>query len=128
MANRLEELPIYSKANEFWAEANALQVPAVGGNRKLREQIEEANDSVLANLSEGFEQPTDKALENYLFHAKGSVAEVLSRLLSARRKGCISAQDHLRCRRMGDELLRILGGWIAYLARCDWKDRGRRKR
>jgi four helix bundle protein len=127
MANKLEELPIYPKANEFWTAVNALlQLPALGRNRKLHQQIEEANDSVLANMAEGFQQPTDKALEKYLFVAKGSVAEVLSRLMTARRKGYISARDHEGCRTMGDELLRMLGGWIAYLARCDWKDRGRR--
>jgi hypothetical protein len=29
---------------------------------------------------------------------------------------------------MGEELMRMLGGWIAYLARCDWKDRGRHRK
>jgi four helix bundle protein len=76
VAKRLDELPIHSKANDFWAAVNAiLQQPAVRRNRKLLEQIEDANDSVLANMSEGFEEPTDKALEKYLFGAKASAAE-----------------------------------------------------
>jgi hypothetical protein len=28
-------------------------------------------------------------------------------------------------RRAGEEVGRMLGGWIKYLARCDFKDRGR---
>ena len=78
-------------------------------------------------MSEGFEQPTDKAVEKYLFDAKGSAAEVLARLETGQRKGCITSDELARCKATGGELLRMLGGWIKYLARCDWKDRGRHR-
>jgi four helix bundle protein len=78
-------------------------------------------------MSEGFEQPTDKAMEKYLFDAKASAAEVLVRLGTARRKGWITSDEFARCKNMGDEVRRMLGGWIKYLAQCDWKDRGRRR-
>jgi four helix bundle protein len=127
MARSLEELPIYPKAVEFCVAVTALlDRPGFRKNCKLRDQIDNANDSILSNMSEGFEQPTDKAVEKYLFVAKGSAAEVLTRMATAQRKGCISAEEFARCKTMGDELQRMLGGWIKYLARCDWKDRGRR--
>ena len=126
VAKKLEDLPIYPKAVEFCSVVTALlERPAFGRNRKLREQIDDANDSILSNMSEGFEQPTDRAMKKYLFDAKGSAAEVLIRLGRARRKGCITSNEFLRCKSMGDELSRMLGGWIKYLAQCDWKDRGR---
>jgi four helix bundle protein len=126
MANKLEELPIYPKAVEFCSAVTALlERPTFGRNRELRDQIDGANDSILSNMSEGFEQSTDKALEKYLFVAKGSAAEVLTRLATAQRKGYITHHDLLRSKAMGDELLRMLGGRIKYLAQCDWKDRGR---
>ena len=129
MANRLEELPVHSKAHDFWGAVSALlTAPRLGKNRNLRDQIEQANDSILSNMSEGFEQGTDKGLEKYLYTAKGSVAEVLSRLGLARRKGYISSVDYEKCLAMGRELMAMLGGWISYLAQCDWKDRGRYKR
>ena len=84
MARKLEELPIHRNAVEFCCEVTALlDRPAFGRNRKLRDQIDSANDSILSNMSEGFEQPTDKAVEKYLFDAKGSAAEVLACLETA---------------------------------------------
>lgn len=80
---------------------------------------------MLANMEEGFEQPTDRALEKYLFNSKGSVAEVVGRLRSACRRGYITEDEFARCAAMGREIQAMLGGWIRYLARCDWKDRGR---
>jgi four helix bundle protein len=128
MTRKLEELPIHRKAVEFCSSVTALlDRPAFGRNRKLHDQIDSANDSILSNMSEGFEQPTDRAVEKYLFDAKGSAAEVLARLETAQRKGCMTSEELARCKAMGGELLGMLGGWIKYLARCDWKDRGRHR-
>jgi four helix bundle protein len=126
MANKLEKLPIYQKADAFWSAVNAiLQRPALGKDRKLHDQINAANDSILANMAEGFEQPTDKLLEKYLFVTKGSLAEVLVRLKEAHRKRYITSEELAARVRPGEELGRMLGGWIRYLARCGWQDRGR---
>src|SRR2546428_5033635 len=71
MARKLEELPIHRNAVEFCCAVTALlDRPAFGRNRKLRDQIDSANDSILSNMSEGFEQPTDEAVEKYLFERK----------------------------------------------------------
>jgi four helix bundle protein len=126
MARRLAELPVYQRANELWVAVTALlDRPAFGKNRKTVEQINEAVDSILANLEEGFEQPTDRAKAKYLFHSKASAAEVVVRLRSASRRGYITAAEFTHCERLGTELQRMLGGWIRYLAQCDWKDLGR---
>jgi four helix bundle protein len=126
MAKKLDELPIYHKANAFWSAINAiLQRPGFGRDRKLHDQINDANDSVLANMAEGFEQPTDKGLEKYLFVSKASLAEVLIRLKEAHRKRYITSEELAAGVRPGEELGRMLGGWIRYLARCGWQDRGR---
>jgi len=126
MARRLEELPIYARAVAFERAVIALlDRPAFGRNRHLHDQISHAIDSVLANMQEGFEQPTDRALEKYLFNAKGSAAEVCRRLESAHRRRYITDAELRECRAQGEEIGRMLGGWIRYLAGCDWKDRGR---
>ena len=126
MAKRLEELPVYLKSKQFSVEVTALlERPAFSRNRKLRDQIAEATDSVLANMAEGFEQPTDAAVARYLFIAKGSVSEAVIRLESAQRRGWITSDECRRCAEQGGEIGRMLAGWIKYLSRCDWKDRGR---
>ena len=91
MANKIEDLRVYQKAMEFWVAVNALiERRGYWKDRKLRDQIVDANDSITANISEGFEQPTDAAFVQYLFHAKGSLAEVLSRLRTAHCKRYIT--------------------------------------
>jgi four helix bundle protein len=126
MADRLEELPVFLKAQSFSITVAAIIArPTFGRNRKLHDQIADANESILANMAEGFEQSTDAVLANYLYTSKGSVAEVLTRLKGAERCGWLTPQEYSQCAALGNEIQRMLGGWIKYLKRCDWKDRGR---
>jgi len=128
MAHRLEELPVYLKAREFnVAVAAIIARPPFGRNRKLHEQLADANESILANMEEGFEQSTDAVLANYLYTSKGSIAEVVVRLKGAERRGWLTRTEYSQCATLGAEIQRMLGGWIKYLKRSDFKDRGRFK-
>ena len=128
MANRLEELPIFQSATAFCEAITALlEGTAFGRNGKLRDQIRDASDSIIANMREGFEQSTDAAFGRYLYIAKGSLGEVLARLARARSRRCISREELAAHTASGEELGRMLGGFIKYLARSNFKDRGRRR-
>ena len=128
MAQRLQELPVYLKAHKFSAAVAAIIArPAFGRNRKLREQIADANESILANMAEGFEQSSDAVLANYLYVSKGSIGEVIARLKGAERFGWVTPAECSECAALGTEIQRMLGGWIKYLKRSDFKDRGRFK-
>jgi four helix bundle protein len=125
MAHHIEELPIYAKVVEFWSAVNALlDKPRVRNNRDLHGQISRANDSIPSNMVEGFEQGTDRAFANFLTHSKGSLAEVLARLKQAHFKKCITADELEPLLVAGDELGKMLGGFIKYLRRCGWGSRG----
>ena len=126
MAAKIEDLPIYARATEFCVAVNTLlERPALRRNSRLRGQIEEANDSIIANMHEGFEQPTDRAFANYLTYAKASLAEVLGRLQAARSKQYLTEEELTPPIALGEELGKMLGGFIKYLQRSDFKDRGR---
>ena len=126
MAHRLEDLPIYPRLLDFREAVAALsRRPSFVRNRVLANQIERANFGVLAKITEGFEYPTDRALGNYLYLAKGSIAELLSHLGLAQKQGMLTSEELSDFCRRGHELQRMLGGWIKYLARCNWRDRGR---
>jgi four helix bundle protein len=128
MAKRIEELPVFQKALEFCGAVTAiLDRPGFRKDRNLWEQISDANDSVPANMREGFEQSTDVAFAKFLYHSKGSLAEVLARLHRAHSKKYISSEELTPMVAIGEELGRMLGGFIRYLARSDFKDRGRHK-
>jgi four helix bundle protein len=125
MAKKLEELPIYDKAVAFWSGVNAiLESPRLRRDRNLHEQISDANDSITSNMVEGFEQGTDRAFAHFLTHSKASLAEVLKRLKQAYFKKYISEEELKPHLASGEELGKMLGGFIKYLRGSDWNDRG----
>ncbi len=125
MAKRIEDLPVYEHALKFCHLINEiLERPALCRNRKLWNQIAEANDSILSNMKEGFELSSDEAFANMLTYAKGSTAEVVVRIFQAFRKQYVTAEEYTVRQHMGEELQRMLGGFIKYLRRSGFKDRG----
>jgi four helix bundle protein len=125
MAKRIEDLPIFPKAMAFWVAVHAiLDRPRLRRDRKLHDQINDANDSIPSNMREGFEQSSDDGFANFLVYSKGSTAQVFTRLHEARLKEYIT-QPELRQRvEMGEEPGRMLGGFIKYLRRSGFKNRG----
>jgi len=113
------------KAKEFSvAVIEILGGSKLRGDRDLWQQINDANDSVLSNMSEGFEQGSDAGFAKYLVCAKGSVAEVVTRLRSARDKNYITADQLATREGLGEALGAMLGGFIRYLRQSDFRNRG----
>jgi four helix bundle protein len=126
MAKTLEELPLYDKVLEFWgAVSEILRTPKLRNDRALCDQIERANDSIDANMKEGFEQPSDAAFANFVFTAKGSAAEVIARLKQAHRKNYTDDEQLARVAALAEPLGKMMGGFIKYLAASGFTDRGR---
>ena len=118
MAQRVEDLKVWQRAREFCVAVNAIiGRPGFQRDRRLREQLEDAADSVIANIAEGFTQPTDKAFARYLFISKASTAEARTRLLLACDKGYITSQEFDSCNEIADEVARMTTGLIKYLVR-----------
>ena len=129
MAKRLEDLPIYSKAVDFCGAVIAiLERPGWRRFRKLHEQISEANDSIMSNMREGFEQGSDREFARFLRYSKGSLAEVMTRLHQGHLKKCVTADELEAHTAAGEALGKMLGGFIKYLLECGWTDRGTFKR
>jgi four helix bundle protein len=125
MAKRVVDLPVYSKVDEFWRAVNAiLDRPQVCNDVDLHDEISRANESIGSNMVEGFEQGTDRAFANYFCYSKGSVAEVLKRLRKAYYKRYVTADELKPCVQQGEELKQMLGGFIKYLRKSNWVDRG----
>jgi four helix bundle protein len=122
---RVEDLALWERANQFWEEvATVLSRPAIRQNEKLHEQISEAMDSVLSNISEGFEQPTDRAFANYLYTVKASAAEVRTRLKLCWQRGFITREEFESRNALADEIGRMTTGLIRYLLKSNRRDRG----
>ena len=121
----IEDFEVFKKAQELWNAVNAiLDVPGLRRDFELRNQISDAIDSVLANLDEGFEQPTDRAFANYVYRTKASTAEVRRRLRIAHDKRYITRADRQLRESLCQDVRRLATGLIAHLLRSNRKDRG----
>jgi four helix bundle protein len=126
---KVEDLKLWERANEFWdAVTRILDRPCIRRHRKLHEQLNDAVDSILSNISEGFEQPTDRGFANYLYTAKASTAEVRTCLKLFFRRGYITKEEFAACDALGDEIPKIATGLIKYLLESDRRDRTHRRR
>ena len=126
---KLEDLKLWERANEFWgAVTKLLARPSIRRHRKLHEQLNDAADSILSNISEGFEQPTDRGFAKYLYTAKASTAEVRTRLKLILRRGYITEEEFATSNELGDEVAKIATGLIKYLLESDRRDRTHRRR
>jgi four helix bundle protein len=82
--SRLEDIQAWQKARQVTR--MIYQATANGGFAKdygLRDQIQRASVSIMANIAEGFGRHSDKEFANFLNIAHGSAAEVQSHLYVA---------------------------------------------
>jgi four helix bundle protein len=93
MAHKVEELPVFSYADGFCDAVTAiLKGSKLRKNGKLYEQIADANESIVANIDEGFDQQSDDGFAKFLQYSKGSLAEVMRRLRRAARREQVSRE------------------------------------
>ena len=81
---RLEEIQVWQKARQLTKKI--YEITANGDFAKdygLRNQIQRASVSIMANIAEGFGRRSDKEFANFLNMAHGSVSEVQSHLYFA---------------------------------------------
>lgn len=111
MAKRVQELKLWQRARELCVAINAI-IERAGFQRdlRLRDQIRDAADSIVSNIAEGFEQPTDRAFAKYLFTSKASTAEARTRLQVACDRGYITSAEFTTCDERGDEIARMTTG------------------
>ena len=125
IAKCLEELQVFRRGEQMWEAVSAiLKAPRLQQDLRLLGQLRDAADSVVANISEGFEQPTDRAFARYLFTSKASASEVRARTEVALKRGYISQEQYSTVANLATEVIKMSVGLAKYLLRCDRKNRG----
>ncbi len=81
----------------------------------LREQIQRASISVVSNIAEGFGRRSRKEFIQFLFVAKGSIAEVQSQLYIALDQSYITQEVFSMLYDKSEEVAKLLSGFITYL-------------
>lgn len=86
-----------------------------GSDYKFWEQIQSAAVSIMSNIAEGFSRKSTKEFTQFLFSAKGSIAEVQSQLYVALDQGYIPEEKSNEIYSKSDEVARLISGFIKYL-------------
>jgi four helix bundle protein len=106
-----------------WQEARALTnlvydmmaTGRLGRDLGLRDQIQRAAVSVMANIAEGFDRNSKKEFIKFLGYSLGSVSEVKSHLYVALDREYISAEQFKAVFAEAENVSKMLTGFIKYL-------------
>ncbi len=83
----------------------------------LKEQIDRASISIMANIAEGFESQSDGEFARFLVYARRSAAELQSHLYLALDRGQLPLRDFQKLYAKLEEIRALIGGFLGYLGR-----------
>ena len=89
----------------------------------LRDQIQRASVSTMANVAEGFERGGDKEFTQFLSTSKGSCGEVKSHLYVALDQGYLTPLSFDQLYGQASEVSRLLSGFMTYLRESSLRGR-----
>ncbi len=89
----------------------------------LKDQIQRASVSTMANVAEGFERGGDKEFLQFLSTSKGSCGEVKSHLYVAFDQEYLTPASFDQLYGQASEVGRLLSGFMAYLRESDLRGR-----
>ncbi|MGA9979273.1 MAG: four helix bundle protein [Candidatus Sulfotelmatobacter sp.] len=87
----------------------------------LTDQIRRAAVSIPGNIAEGQAHYSNREFVHYLRHSRGSLAELETQILVAKRRNYVSDADAAGLLKQADEVSRILSGLINSLKRSENK-------
>ena len=108
---------------ESWKEARELnkliyeitKAPKFSKDFGLKDQIQRASVSIMANISEGFNRGSKKYFINFLNFANGSASEVESLLYVALDQSYLNEKEFQNAYQRIEKIKKMIGGFIQYL-------------
>jgi four helix bundle protein len=101
-----ERLDVYRMAVEF--DGTVCKLLPRRGHAALRDQIERASASVMANIAEGAGRWAPGEKRHFYGIARGSATECVALLDALKNRGCVSDQARETCRDLLMNIVRIL--------------------
>ena len=93
----------------------------------LRDQVQRAAVSIMANISEGFDSGSKSDFLRFLTYARRSTSEVQSHLYVAKDQSYISAEEFDNIYAMCVQTKNLIGGFIRYLSNRSTGEREHRR-
>ena len=113
---KFEDIIAWQKARLLTSEIyKRIRTGAFGKDFGLKDQIQRASVSAIANVAEGFERGGDREFIQVLSNSKGSCAEVKSHLYVALDQSYITPPDFEQLYGQASEVARLLAGFMIYL-------------
>jgi len=115
----LEKLDVWCKARDFTLAVYRQVLPTLPPEEKwgLAQQIRRSAQSIPANIAEGYGRYYYQDNVGFCYIARGSLEEALSHIVIAHDLGFISESIYEGLKQQGDDLARLVNGYIAYLKR-----------
>jgi four helix bundle protein len=117
---RFEDIESWKKAREMTA--RIYDLTAKGGLAKdfgLRDQIQRASVSIMANIAEGFDSGSKKSFILFLNYAYRSTSEVQSLLYVVVDCKYVNQQEFDELLLATNDIKKLIGGFIKYLRKND---------
>jgi four helix bundle protein len=117
---RFEDIIAWQKARELTRQVyGCSKAGEFAQDFGLRDQIQRASVSTMANIAEGFERGGDKEFVQFLSHSKGSSGEVKSHLYVALDQHYVTHQQFKQLYDQADEVSRLVAGFMGYLQQSE---------
>ena len=114
--DRFEKLEVWKKAHRFVLDIYKVTSKFPKDEKfSLTDQLRRSSSSVPTNIVEGNERQGKKEYIQFLYTAKGSLAESKYHLLLAKDLGYINEEKYRVLTNNGDEIGKLLNGLISYL-------------
>ncbi len=121
---RFEDIDGWKKARDLaQAVYRAGNSTPLGRDAGLRDQMQRAAVSIMANIADGFGRGGNKEFVQFLGHARGSCAELKSHLYVALDAGMITDQHFDQLYRLAGEAEGLTSGLMKYLQNSDVRGR-----
>lgn len=113
---RFEEIEAWQAARELTQRIYAITKEGpFGKDYGLRDQIQRAATSVMANIAEGFDGGSNREFVKFLAYALRSATEVQSHLYVALDQGYINQQNFNSLYELSVKVKNLTSGFIRYL-------------
>ena len=81
----------------------------------MKDQLQRASVSIMANIAEGFDSRSNNHFINFLSYAYRSASEVQSLIYVAKDQNYYSSEQFSRLYKLTEKIKGLIGGFIKYL-------------